>query len=194
MCLQQKRPTFRRNMCGCAAFNKISLLILFLFAEQQSTNHCAPFSCAWAECSLSIVVFNSSWGFQTMLASALGMMFYCFLNICICYDLTMEPLLLQEGATFDTWNYFQTTLDEYLKARHMQFCCVNSRTVVAANKLLTSNSTPSTTLKLNTLTLIKYCPGCSLHCCLVFIHFYTICIIYTIPYTTMWQWCQPPSI
>ena len=57
----------------------------------------------------------------------------------------MEPLLLQEGATFDTWNSFQTASDEYLKACHVQFCCVNSRTVLAANKLLTSNSTQYST-------------------------------------------------
>ena len=63
----------------------------------------------------------------------------------ICCDLTMGPLLLQEGATFDTWNSFQTTIDKYSKARHMQFCFVNSRTVVAANKLLTPNSTQYTT-------------------------------------------------
>ena len=55
---------------------------LFLFAEQKSTNHCAPFSCACAECSLSIVVFHSRWSFQAMLASALGMTcFIAFLNI-----------------------------------------------------------------------------------------------------------------
>ena len=58
----------------------------------------------------------------------------------IWYDLTMGPLLLQEGATFNTWNSFQSTLDEYSKAHHIQFC-VNSRTDAAANKLLTSNST-----------------------------------------------------
>ena len=64
--------------------------------------------------------------------------FYCFFeHVYICYDLTMEPLLLQEGATFDTWKSFQTTLDEYSKACHIQFCCVNSRTVVTVNKLLT---------------------------------------------------------
>ena len=75
-----------------------------------------------------------------MLASALGMTcFIAFLNMCvciICYDLTMEPLLLQEGATFNIWHSFQTILDEYSKARHIQLCCVNSRVVVAANKLL----------------------------------------------------------
>ena len=59
----------------------------------------------------------------------------------ICYDLTMEPLLLQLGASFDTWNSFKTTLDEYSKARHIQLCCVTSRTVVGANNLLTLNST-----------------------------------------------------
>ena len=37
--------------------------------------------------------------------------------------------------------YFQTALAEYLKACHVQFCCVNSRTVLAANKLLISSST-----------------------------------------------------
>ena len=105
-------------------------------------NHCAPFFCTCAECSLSIVVFHSHWGFQMMLALALGMTcFIAFLNLCIYADLTMEPLLLQEGATFDTLNSFQTTLDEYSKACHIQCYCVNSRTVVAANKLLASNST-----------------------------------------------------
>ena len=85
------------------------------------------------------MIFHSRWGFQAT-ALALGITcFIAFLNImCIYADLTMEALFLQEGATFDLWNSFQTTLDEHSKDRHIQLCCVNSRTVVAANKLLTS--------------------------------------------------------
>ena len=55
------------------------------------------------------MVFRSRWGFQTMLSSAIGMMcFIAFLNICvyICYHLTMESLLLQEGAIFRHMEFF----------------------------------------------------------------------------------------
>ena len=48
---------------------------------------------------------------------------------------------------YKTWNSFQTALDEYSKAHHVQLCCVNSRTVLllAANKLLTSSITQHNT-------------------------------------------------
>ena len=67
--------------------------------------------------------------------------------------------------------FFPDYTRQYSKALHIQFC-VNSRTVVAANKLLTSNSTRyNTKIK---YAYIKHCPGCSLYCCIVFIHIYTM--------------------
>ena len=54
----------------------------------------------------------------------------------------MEPLRLEVGATFGNWQAFKDTLDTYAVDGHVQFCCVNSRTVATANKLLAVGSMP----------------------------------------------------
>ena len=48
--------------------------------------------------------------------------------------LTMEPLLLQEGATFDTWNSFKTALDEYSWLATFNFVALIQGLFMAANK------------------------------------------------------------
>ena len=58
----------------------------------------------------------------------------------ICKLFEMDEPLFQVGTTFDSWESFKVALDKYFQIRHMQFYCVNSRTVEAANKLLTTSA------------------------------------------------------
>ena len=80
--------------------------------------------------------------------------FYCFFEH-ICYDLTMEPLLLQEGATLEFFPDYTRRIFEG-----------------SPHSILS-------TLTLNTLTLIKHVLFTTLlHC--VRSYLYTICILFPI--------------
>ena len=52
----------------------------------------------------------------------------------------MDEQLFQVGTTFDSWESFKVALDKYFQIPHMQFYCVNSRTVEASNKSLTTSA------------------------------------------------------
>ena len=54
----------------------------------------------------------------------------------------MDEHLFKVGTTFDCWESFKDALEQYSQIRHVQFACVNSRTVAAAKKLLSRAGKP----------------------------------------------------
>ena len=54
----------------------------------------------------------------------------------------MDEPILNVGTTFDCWESFADALEQYSQTRHVQFNCVNSRTVAAANKILLGAGKP----------------------------------------------------
>ena len=46
------------------------------------------------------------------------------------------------GTTFDCWESFKDALEQYSLTHHVQFACVNSRTVAAANRLHSNAGKP----------------------------------------------------
>ena len=71
-------------------------------------------------------------------ASLLSVNVLRLLLIDITHYFTFIYFTMQEGSMHATWTSFEIALEQYSNENHVLLSCVNSRTVMAANKLLTS--------------------------------------------------------